>query len=55
MKKGIEYHNVAKEIIDIMAKYEATIEDTDKIMYISRQEIKRQKVVSEKDVKQQNN
>ena len=27
MKKGVEYRDVAKEIVDLLAKYEATVKD----------------------------
>ena len=27
MKKGVEYRDVAKEIVDLLAKYEATVKE----------------------------
>lgn len=32
MKKGIEYRDVAKEIVGILAKYEATVKDVECIL-----------------------
>lgn len=46
IKKGIEYRDVAKEIVGILAKYKATLDDADEIMYMFRKELRSQRIVA---------